>query len=268
MVAGDTVIAFVVNEDAQGGGDLNSDGVPNSSDDDILHVWDVANPLPTNTGLGVDVTQFDLAVADETVLFAASQASDGSALARRVHAWSPGGGLVDLGVNAADHTAGQRSGIRSDSGQFSFLASEADSGVDLNGDGVIVGSLDGVVPSVWSPTLGLWHAPAPPGGRVLTQFIEMVGPHVMHIVRENSGSTLPDADLNCDGDFDDDIVHVTALGTTPQVAPCGLRRLCLMVRMGRCLRVRRWWWTGRVRLMMVWLFRMSGRRVRGRLVIL
>jgi Ca2+-binding RTX toxin-like protein len=219
LTAGDTVIAFVVNEVGQGS-DVNGDGVI-SSQDDIVHVWDVANALPTNTSLGVE--QSDVAAIADMVMFTATQAADGSALARRVHTWSQAG-LVDLGVSAAAHTSATRSGIRSDSGQFGFIADEAATNADLNGNGVI-GSvlLNQWVPTVWNPSTGIWHAPAPAGGSVVgasTRIdIGLAGPHLMHIVRESGGASTP-IDLNCDGDFDDDIVHVTAVGATPSVPSC------------------------------------------------
>ncbi len=84
--------------------DLNGDG---DESDYVLQVWDGIAPAATNVGVALDPLGSNvwslgdggfLVGVDEARQGATDLNGDGDAIDRVAHIWSPGGGLVNLGV--------------------------------------------------------------------------------------------------------------------------------------------------------------------------
>lgn len=132
---------------------------------------------------------FPLSEADDD---ATDMNADGDAVDFVLHAWTPKGGLVNLGL-AVEHTRG--------GGRYAFLTvSEADQGdTDLNGDG---DALDHVMHVVDTRTLEVWNTGLAAPRSTVTPANN--GSYAAVRVLEDAQNNTP---LNGDGDTDDEVLH-------------------------------------------------------------
>jgi len=155
-VAGHTIIAFLVDESAQGGTDLNGDG---DASDDVLHVYDATTGAIGNTalavahGLGRDVSSYTFpimpVVAGDGIALLVGELEqggtdlnlDGDAEDDVLYVIEPkAGAILNLELAAATTLGpfGARNPIspQLDGRHVTFVAGEAEQGgVDLNQDG-------------------------------------------------------------------------------------------------------------------------------------
>ncbi len=99
--ADDQVVAFAVNESAQGATDLNGDG---DAGDKVVHVWQRTTGTTTNLALAVSDDDFPAVAAgavmlavDEPTQGATDLNGDGDAFDDIVHIWTASGGVTNLG---------------------------------------------------------------------------------------------------------------------------------------------------------------------------
>ena len=185
------IAAFTVNENTQGGADLNGDGDIN---DTVLHVYDASTETITNLGIGVT----DVMVEGNIVAFTASEAqegkdlnSDGDQTDAVLHVYD----LTDESINNVGVAA-----IRPqlENNRIGFLVREFNQGnTDLNGDG---DTFD-FVPHVYDISSGATN-----NLEVAAIFTNSLAGDLM--VVEVSEFANGATDLNGDGDVFDQVLHV------------------------------------------------------------
>jgi hypothetical protein len=205
-VVGDGLAAFAVSEGAQAGGDLNGDLDVN---DDVLHVFDRATGVTTNTQLAVTsrlflgggrVAHLEPEGVDEN--------GDGDALDLVLRVFDPATG-ADLSSGLASDGFAP---LEADGVWLLSVPEAAQGGADLNGDG---DGLDAVL-HVFDPrtefvrnlelvSLGSAVASRPAGARETFAFLARESEGVGAPSGESADPGAAPADLNEDGDFSDDV---------------------------------------------------------------
>ena len=199
---GADLVAFLVREGAQGGGDLNGDG---DTDDAVLHVYDGLSRVTTNTQRAVTS---GLTFHDHAFAFTTDEASagadlngDGDETDERVFELfdKTTGGLVHVPLAIL----GEPVGVGVD--DWFVLADEANEESDLNGD---LDTQDGVFEHV-EPHLG---TVVPLGLSSLETFRANTEGHELALVVQE----IDGFDRNGDGDLDDSIavLYDAATGQT------------------------------------------------------
>lgn len=199
FILGEELVAFLVNESADGGTDHNGDS---DTDDDVLFVHDFSTGTDTNLQLAVQDGIIGLttriAVSKNHVAFAVSEKHQGVILNGDID-------KVDNVIHIYDHVSGllQNLGlavfsIRMNDNMVVFDASEAGQGADFNGDN---DSFDAVVHS-FIPTTGTIANSA----LAVYDFLS-AALHDFIIAFRVPEMVHGPSDLNADGDNGDYVLH-------------------------------------------------------------